>query len=97
MEPIAPRPRREDYSARRDRRRRRVAASAMVARIALAPVSGARPPCIAQLPVSSPFPSSGGAPLAGQSNAISFRIQRLADSEHAARSVSEKSTFIVPR
>jgi len=49
------------------------------------------------VPVRVQLPHESAAPLAGQSNAISFRIQRLADTEHAARSVSEKSTFIVPR
>jgi len=43
------------------------------------------------------LPHASAAPLAGQSSAIRFRIERLADGEHPARTVFEKSTFIVPR
>jgi hypothetical protein len=49
------------------------------------------------VPVRVQLPYEAAAPLAGRSSAITFRIERLADGEHAARVVSEKSTFLVPR
>jgi cytochrome c oxidase accessory protein FixG len=49
------------------------------------------------VPVRVQLPYESAAPRAGQSSPIAFRIERLADSEHPARAVTEKSTFIVPR
>jgi cytochrome c oxidase accessory protein FixG len=49
------------------------------------------------VPVRVQLPHASAAPLAGQSSAIRFRIERLADGEQPARTVFEKSTFIVPR
>jgi len=49
------------------------------------------------VPVRVQLPHAAAAPLAGRSNAITFRIERLADGEQPARTVFEKSTFIVPR
>jgi cytochrome c oxidase accessory protein FixG len=49
------------------------------------------------VPVRVQLPHEAAAPLAGHSSTITFRIERLADGEQAARVVSEKSTFLVPR
>jgi polyferredoxin len=49
------------------------------------------------VPVRVQLPHEAAAPLAGKSSTIRFRIERLADPEHPARTVLEKSTFIVPR
>jgi hypothetical protein len=49
------------------------------------------------VPVRVQLPHEAAAPLAGKSTTIRFRIERLADAEHPARTVVEKSTFIVPR
>ena len=49
------------------------------------------------VPVRVQLPHASAAPLAGRSSTITFRIQRLADADQAARTVQEKSTFIVPR
>jgi len=49
------------------------------------------------VPVRVQLPYTAAAPLAGKSSTIRFRIERLADSDHPARAVLEKSTFIVPR
>jgi polyferredoxin len=49
------------------------------------------------VPVRVQLPHQAAAPLAGQSSAIAFRIERLAEGEHGAHAVLEKSTFIVPR
>jgi cytochrome c oxidase accessory protein FixG len=49
------------------------------------------------VPVRVQLPYEAAAQRAGQSSPIAFRIERLAEDEHAARAVTEKSTFIVPR
>jgi cytochrome c oxidase accessory protein FixG len=49
------------------------------------------------VPVRVQLPPEAALLLAGQSSAITFRVQRLADGEQPARTVFEKSTFIVPR
>ena len=49
------------------------------------------------VPVRVQLPHASAAPLAGKSSAITFRIERLADGDQPARSVHEKSTFLVPR
>ena len=49
------------------------------------------------VPVRVQLPHASAAPLAGRSSTITFRIQRLADADQPARTVQEKSTFIVPR
>ena len=42
-------------------------------------------------------PPESAAELAGRSSPIQFAIERLPDGEEAARTVREKSTFLVPR
>jgi cytochrome c oxidase accessory protein FixG len=49
------------------------------------------------VPVRVQLPHASAAPLAGRSSAITFRIERLAEGAQPARTVLEKSTFIVPR
>ena len=49
------------------------------------------------VPVRVQLPYEAAQPLAGRSHAIGFRIERLAGDGEAARTVHEKSTFIVPR
>ncbi len=49
------------------------------------------------VPVQVQLPPESALLLAGQSSAITFRISAQADGEHPARTVFEKSTFIVPR
>jgi polyferredoxin len=49
------------------------------------------------VPVRVQLPHASAAPLAGHSSVIRFHIERLADGQQPARTVLEKSTFIVPR
>jgi cytochrome c oxidase accessory protein FixG len=49
------------------------------------------------VPVRVQLPHASAASLAGRSSAIMFRIERVAEGAQPARTVFEKSTFIVPR